>query len=297
MSVKFIDSTKTTAVEKDGVIWYSNPVLNVQVTSDRRVFNNKTGRFLKPTALNLYSVTYSVGSGNSNPISYESLICHLLGFEKARTQKVELILPSNGYTRENIRLVTDLTPWRDVGKNRIGKKYKKRAPTESQTDQSSVTQIPVDLHLLETTIIQVEGFDVRAIDIDHLFVTEDDQKFKSKEEAEAHQLLVDKGKEMAQIVIEHQKGAYALAEKIFAKQVPVRKAYKNFIEMMSNDSGIVEIGANPTYKFVSIPEMGEFKGILNDAVFNTTEEVALAAIALRDYINASNTLLNLVVKQ
>lgn len=280
MSVKLIDSTKTVTTVKDGVTWYSNPVLHISVTSDGRVYNNRTQRFLKKTAQGLYSVYYTTGTEFSNPTSLESLLSHMLGIPKTRGEKFELLDKSKGFVKDNIIVVQNTAAWK-----RRGKAAKKSVGTD-------VKHVPVDVHVLETSIIEIEGFQLRVIETEHEFVTEDDQRFKSKKEAEEHQANVDKGKECAQLIVEDNKGGgYTLAEKIFLLHVPGKKQYKNFAEMLNNDTGIVEIGANPTYKFVPLPSMGEFKDLIIETEFSKEKAEEVAKL-LKQYTESTNALLN-----
>lgn len=61
--------------------------------------------------------------------------------------------------------------------------------------------------------------------------------------------------------------------------------------MLNNDTGIVEIGANPTYKFVPLPSMGEFKDLIIETEFSKEKAEEVAKL-LKQYTESTNALLN-----
>lgn len=153
MSIKLINHTQTTSKVVDNVTWYSNPILRVSITSDGRVFNNTSKRFLTPTTGGLYSVYYTQGSEYSNPTSFDSLLSHMLGIEKTRGQKFELIDKSKGYVKDNIRVVKNNREWKARTKRK-------------DTTNNPVKKIPTTLHVLETSDIEFDGFKLKVINAD-----------------------------------------------------------------------------------------------------------------------------------
>lgn len=282
MSIKLINHTQTTSKVVDNVTWYSNPVLRVSITSDGRVFNNTAKRFLTPTTGGLYSVYYTQGSEYSNPTSFDSLLSHMLGIEKTRGQKIELIDKSKGYVKDNIRVVKH---------NRVWKARAKR----KDTTNTPVKKIPTNLHVLETSDIEFDGFKLKVIKAEHQFITEDGQTFSNKDDAVEHQLLVDKGKNAANIVISHKAG-YILAREMFEQHVNVNKVmYKDFKEMLNNNVGIIEMGANPTYRFIDQANMGEYKDLVIGNEYTEAEAKSIASALAK--LNAISTeLLSIICK-
>lgn len=282
MSIKLINHTKTTTTTKDGIVYSSNPAIYMSVTSDGRVFNKKSGRFLNPSAHGLYPIYFTIGNTNSSPSSFNSILSYMFGVTKGKRETFVLIDESKGYVPGNIKAVP------------LNKEWKTRGPSSRYKElPADVKQVAPLVHLIETATINLSGYTLKVYAADHKFITEDNVQFNNKDEAIEHQLKVDKAKESANMIV-NAKAGYVLAKQIFQQIVgDNRMLYDNFKDMLSNNVGVVEVGANPSYKFINQAGLGEYKDILLDRTFTETEAVQTAE--LLDKINtASSKLLNII---
>lgn len=279
MSIKSIHCAKTTTTIKDGITYSSNPATFIAITSDGRVFNNRSGRFLKPTVKGLYGVYFTNGNVNSSPASFDSIVSYMFGVIKGKRETFALIDESKGYVMGNVKAVPRKTEW------------KTRGPTTRYKElPTSVKKVSPLVHLVENATIELSGYTLKVYDADHKFITEDNVTFSNKADAIAHQLMVDKGKEAANLIVTAKCG-YLLAKQIFQQFVTNdQELYTNFKDMLANNAGIVEVGANPTYKFINQADLGEYKDILLDRTF-TEDEAHKTAELLRTISTSSSNLL------
>ena len=258
MSVSSIKPENTVSrIIEDGITVYSNPVLSVEVYSNGFVKQISNNKFLKPNNKGLYSVKYKDDPNQyNNPTSFASLIVHLLGIEREnRLTSIKLKDPSKGYIKGNIE-----TYQRTVGRTK-GELNKKSTLRLKRTNHNSdsIKSIPVALHEAETNIIHLNGFQLRARKANLTYYTEDGQSFSNRIDADAHQLLVDKGKEAALLVV-NAKAGYALAESVFETQVSVKhKKYANFKDVLNCDVGVVEHGKSDTFMFLDNHKLDDFR--------------------------------------
>jgi len=289
MSLKLIDAKQTTTKVENGVTWYSNPLLAVTVLSDGRVFNNKTNKFLKPTGKGLFSVYFTEGTPYSHPTTYESLIGHLLGLDRAWGEKIKLIDETKGYIQGNLQLVKEKRTWAPrKSRKDIGDK-------KTRVKKNPIKEVSADIHILETSEVELHGYKLRVTKAEHVFITEDFKTFDTRKTAVEHQNLVDKGKELASMLITNNVG-WNLAREIFHKVVPDTDVkYKHFKDVIENNNGIVETGTNPTYRFIEQPYLGDYKELLLDREFSKAEANQIASL-LAKLNNLSTELLSVVVK-
>lgn len=265
MSINSIKSENTVSrVTEDGINVYSNPAVSVELYSDGRVKQISSGKFLNPSLKGLYSVKYKDDPKQyNNPTSFSSLITRLLGIKRENNlTQIKLKDISKGYVIDNIETYQSL-----AGRPK-GTINKKKIHATKSANNDSVKSIPVSLHEAETNIIHINGFQLRTRKANLTYYTEDGQSFQSKDEAYAHQLLVDKGKEAASLIVAANAG-YALAESVFETQVNVKqKKYANFKDVLNCDSGVVEHGKSDTFVFLDNPKLGDFrKDILSKELY------------------------------
>lgn len=210
MSVKLIDSKNTVIKESEGITVYQNPALSYDVYSDGRVYSRKTDKFMSKTANGLYSISYSTGSGAVQAIRFESLVCHLLGIKRNKRTRVELKNKTLGFVPGNIKVI-NIDTNKEVDITQHKESSEQRAATELKS-------IPVALHEAETSIVTINGYSLKTTKANLMYITEDSQIFDNAFDANSHQLIVDKGKEAAQIVLKSNAG-FALAEEIFRTHV------------------------------------------------------------------------------
>lgn len=269
MSVKLIDSKQTLIKEADGIVVYQNPALQYDVYSDGRIYSHKSSKFMNKTANGLFSVSYSNGSGVNQPIKFESLVCHLLGIKRNKRTRVELKNKNLGFVPGNIKVINidtnkevDITSYKEPDSHRVTAELK---------------TVPVALHEAETSIVTVNGYKLKSTKANLMYITEDAQIFDNLFDANSHQLIVDKGKEAAQIVLKSNAG-FILAEEIFRTHVKnTTKKYKNFKDVVENNSGVSEVGKSDMFKFIDQPGLGEYKKdiLSNEFTYDQAEKLSL----------------------
>lgn len=289
MSLKLVDAKQTTTKVENGVVWYSNPALTVTVLSDGRVFNNKTNKFLKPTSKGLFSIYFTDYTPYSHPTTYDSLISHVLGLNRGWGEKIKLIDGTKGYVQGNLQLVKEKRAW-------APRKSRKSANDKNiRNKKNPIKEVSADIHILETSEVVLYGYKLRVTKAEHTFITEDFKTFDTRKAALEHQLLVDKGKELSSMLINNNVG-WSLAREIFHKVVPDNDIkYKHFKDVIENNDGIVEIGTNPTYRFIEQPYLGDYKDLLINREFSKSDANQIASL-LAKLNNLSTELLSIIVK-
>lgn len=264
MSVTSIDSHKTTSRIVNGITIYQNPALMYDLYSDGRIYSHKSKKFMQKTANGTFSVSYSKGSGTVQGAKFESLICHFLGIKRSKRSHVKLIDERMGFIPGNISVVS-IDPVR-----------KAKESTDNAATESDLKTISPALHEAETSIICINGYRLKSTQANLMYITEDVQTFDNLFDANSHQMIVDKGKEAAQLVLNSNSG-FILAEQIFDTHVKnITKKYKNFKDVIENNKGVQEIGKSDTFKFIDQPGLGEFKKeiIGNEFTYDQAEKLA-----------------------
>lgn len=95
-----IDSSKTETLYMDGTLWYSNPILETIVSSDGRMYNPYTNKYISKNKSGLFTVVLSNKYQTSS--KYDNLLSRLLGIPLKKGESFVLIDPSLGYVVENL---------------------------------------------------------------------------------------------------------------------------------------------------------------------------------------------------
>lgn len=95
-----IDSSKTETLYMDGILWYSNPILETIVSSDGRMYNPYTNKYISKNKSGLFTVVLSNKYQTSS--KYDNLLSRLLGIPLKKGESFVLIDPSLGYVVENL---------------------------------------------------------------------------------------------------------------------------------------------------------------------------------------------------
>lgn len=95
-----IDSSKTETLYMDGTLWYSNPILETIVSSDGRMYNPYTNKYISKNKSGLFTVVLSNKYQTSS--KYDNLLARLLGIPLKKGESFVLIDPSLGYVVENL---------------------------------------------------------------------------------------------------------------------------------------------------------------------------------------------------
>lgn len=113
------------------------------------------------------------------------------------------------------------------------------------------------------------------------YVTEDGAVFPTRELAEWHQNNVTEAKSLAQVVLDYN-GGYVIAEKVYQEKVIYNKErpYKNFRDVMDNESGIVERKSKEVVKFNTFEIGGEPKFAYLFGGKSYTQETADEIVAM-----------------
>ena len=293
MSIKSIQAKETTQYQYKGVTFFTNPRINVRLTSDGKVFNFDTKKFINAGAANTYSVKIKDGTSEYSQVSFQSLLSRFFGINKTVAQLIVPIDPNLGYVPDNLKLIEN--PNKPGPKK--GSEAKKIINSTKKID-GSVKAIAPNVYE-KSTEIELHGFRIVPLEIDHRFICGDEYSFENKEDAKKHQANVDFGKQCARLVVERKAG-YVLAQEIFLMHVHYtfeNRPYKDFKEMLWNESDIVEEGEVDKYRFAPQEGFGEFKDVIlaEDAVF-TFEQAATMAKKLSEMNSNFNDILSIVTK-
>lgn len=173
-------------------------------------------------------------------ISFKSLITMLNG----KIPKGGLVLgvkdPSIGYAPHNLQLI-----------NKFNKDVEEFSILEDVGTQH-VSEVNHELPLVESeSLLNAEDlYTVKATSME--YVTEDGAIFPTKDIADWHQENVSEAKGLAQVVLDYN-GGYQLAEKVYQEKVKYNKArpYEHFVDVIKNNSGVVERKSKEVVKFKS----------------------------------------------
>lgn len=290
MSIKSIESAETTQYQYKGVTFFANPKINVRITSDGKVFNFDNKKYMNAGQAGTYSVKIN---GEYNQVSFQSLLSRFFGIKKTVSQ---LIVPNDnnlGYVPGNLKIVEN--------PNKPGRKKgsaAKKIIASNKKFDFGVKEIAPNIYE-KTAEIELHGFRIVPLQVDHKFICGDGYSFDNKDDAKKHQANVDFAKQCARLVVERKAG-YVLAQDIFLMHVHYtneNRPYKDFKEMLWNDSDIIEEGEVAQYRFVPQEGLGEFKDILlsEDSTF-TFEQAATMTQKLSEMNSNFNDILSIVTK-
>lgn len=248
MTITVLDkSFKMTKDKETGIISYSHPECSTVITSDYRVFNAKNGRELK-----VYQNERLIGGQISSRFknkrgnfSFGRLLAMMAGHEEGYYRIIDDKQP---LTLDNVTTLKDYmkSPNKDEDKPATKKRGQKKSILSA-----SINLAPKDDIFSGSRDIVISQDKIKEYFLDYVpcednmqYVTEDGLIFTDRAKALLHQLNVDKGKELAEMVMKD-KGGWALAEKIYLSQVDYstgKPVDYNFKKIYENDSGIKEMG-------------------------------------------------------
>ena len=245
MTITVTDKDFKVTTRPDGVLEYSHPEATTIITSDYKVYNAKNGRELR-----VYQNEKLIGGqissnfkGKRSNYSFARLLALMAGN------------PEKGYYRiidgDKPLTLDNVTTLEDYMSNAMGSVAKKQPVLiKDEPFIKAVPSNPKDKFGKEFDIV-INKEDLMSYMLDYVpceeniqFVTEDGLIFDERVKALTHQLNIDKGKELANIVLKD-KGGYALAEKMYLSQVSYRDGKPlnyNFKSVLENNSGIKEKG-------------------------------------------------------
>ena len=241
MSLDLINHKLTTSTtNKNGVITWSNPAVDVKINSKGQVF--KHGEIYKGSTVSsrngvcYYKINYQYKPRKQSTIPFSSLFSRIVLGEKLKARTLVLKDKSKGYVVGN----TETIPCNQSLTYRGAKTPKQPKLNEVAIEMKETTQTK------EKTMEQY--FTVYEAKNEH--ITEDGAIFPTKELAEWHQTNVSKGKGNAQVVLDYN-GGFVLAEQIYLQEVVYNKAkpYTNFIDVLNNNQGIVSVVQEEHCKF------------------------------------------------
>lgn len=182
---------------------------------------------------------------NALNIAYKSLITYLNGYIPKGGLMLKLKDESKGYSPDNIKLVNKFTG-EDESWDVLQKISEHKHTSSSQAELKTIEKIlDEDKTVLDPKDLYTEV--VSTIE----YVTEDGVAFSNLEIAAAHQQKVDVAKDVANLVLEHQKELYGVAESAYLRLMDYKgkKPYFHFKDVMDNYNGIVERKTKEVVKF------------------------------------------------
>ena len=246
MSYNFIKAEQTTATKTTtGVIIWSNPNVDVQITSEGKVL--KDGELLQPKDTRYKPYSIYIKSGEkwiAYSAGFNSLYSRMVLGVKLGTKTIKLKDSIKGYLEGNIEVVTLHYNARTKGVDtKVHKELSNIKPKAQETPMKDLLDEQIN-----TQAEQKLFYTLYEAKDEH--TTEDGAVFPTKELAEWHQEKVSKGKGNAQVVLDYN-GGYVLAEQIYLQEVVYNKAkpYTNFIDVLNNNQGIVSVVQDEHCKF------------------------------------------------
>ena len=238
MSYNFIKAEQTTSTKTTvGVIIWSNPNVDVQITSEGKVL--KDGELLQPkdTRYKPYPICVKCDEKwRANSASFNSLYSRMVLGVKLGSKTIKLKDSTKGYVEGNTEVVTAYYNARTKGVDtKVHKELSNIIPKAQETPMKDLLDEQIN-----TQAEQKLFYTLYEAKNEH--TTEDGAVFPTKELAEWHQEKVSKGKGNAQVVLDYN-GGYVLAEQIYFQEVVYNrtKPYTNFIDVLNNNQGIVSV--------------------------------------------------------
>lgn len=240
MTITITDPDFKITTRPDGVIEYSHPQATTVITSDYKVYNAKNGRELR-VYQNDKLAGGQISSNFKNKRSNYSF-ARLLALMAGNPEKgyYRIIDASKPLTLDNITTLQDY----------MSNIAHKDPEIKQEPIIKAIPSDPKDKYGKEFNIV-INKEDLITYMLDYVpceeniqFITEDGLIFTERSKALLHQLNIDKGKELANIVLKD-KGGWVLAEKMYLSQVSYRDGKPldyNFKSVLENNSGIREVG-------------------------------------------------------
>lgn len=246
MSYNFIKAEQTTATKTTaGIIIWSNPNVDVQITSEGKVL--KDGELLQPKDARYKPYPIHIKSGEkwrAYSAGFNSLYSRMVLGVKLGTKTLKLKDSTKGYLEGNIEVVTLHYNARTKGVDtKVHKELSNIKPKAQETPMKDLLDEQIN-----TQAEQKLFYTLYEAKNEH--TTEDGAVFPTKELAEWHQTNVSKGKGNAQVVLDYN-GGFVLAEQIYLQEVVYNKAkpYTNFIDVLKNNQGVVSVVQDEHCKF------------------------------------------------
>ena len=240
MTITITDPDFKITTRPDGVIEYSHPQATTVITSDYKVYNAKNGRELR-VYQNDKLAGGQISSNFKNKRSNYSF-ARLLALMAGNPEKgyYRIIDASKPLTLDNITTLQDY----------MSNIAHKDPEIKQEPIIKAIPSDPKDKYGEEFNIV-INKEDLITYMLDYVpceeniqFITEDGLIFTERTKALMHQLNIDKGKELANIVLKD-KGGWVLAEKMYLSQVSYRDGKPldyNFKSVLENNVGIREVG-------------------------------------------------------
>lgn len=184
-------------------------------------------------------------------ISFKSLVTLLNGYIPKGGLVLSCKNSKDGFAPHNLQLVNKFNG--DVEPLSI---LKPVGTLEYKGVEPSQEEIPLEPELLNSDDLYTRKETTTE------YLTEDGSVFKTLEAAAIHQRDVTEAKEIANVVLEYNKELFGIAEKAFLQAIHYidsKKPYVNFIDVMSNNDGVVERQSKEVVKFNSFTIGGDPK--------------------------------------
>ena len=234
MSLDLINHNLTSStVDTKGVTWWSNPSVNVKINSKGEVFDLDKNKARTTNGFSKYAFKFN-DTNQWITATYNSLFSRMVLGEKLGARTIRLKDKTKGYNPENCTLVASSATHGKYLKTGIIDPMKKQDskvfPQETNTIEDSTA--------VNDSKVKDKFYTVYEAKNEH--ITEDGAVFPTLELAQWHQTKVSKGKGNAQVVLDYN-GGYVLAEQIYLQEVVYNKEkpYKNFVDVLKNNNGIV----------------------------------------------------------
>lgn len=242
MTIERIKWENTEVIQDGDKAWYTNPEVDVSVSTNGEVKSLRSGKLLKMNGLGQFSVMFS-GNVSTHPVAFETLLGRMLGIVKPTPRSKIFTEGPEGWVKGNIFCVC-----KGVKSAPEVKFFGSAQPqAQSKTTAEKSQEVVEDKTVQEVTAGEgLFSFHKGG----SVWVTEDFAEFPTKELADWHQNTVDKGKNNASIVLSYN-GGYALAQEIYSQDVIYRgeKPYQHFVDVMNNNNGVVEKKSETYCKF------------------------------------------------
>lgn len=213
-------------------------VTGLEVSAQGYIIDKGDVKYPKQSNDSIY-ITARTGMAAIN-IAYKSLILLLNGYIPKGGFIVTTRDAAKGYSPDNLKLLSKFTHQEaslDL-LERTGNHLTVAAAVPALVQDEDKTVI--DPTTVYTSKVQVQEF-----------FAEDGKSFESLELAAIHQRTVTAAKEVAQVVLDYNKGLYGVAEKAYLRvmQYEGKPPYVNFRDVMDNNNGVVEKAALEVVKF------------------------------------------------
>ena len=226
MSLNFIKPINTIISATEDEIWYSNPSINIELSSTGEVRDKLYGTAVTPSYFGYYPLFVSNEQKTLKcAASFNSLFSRIvLGVPLKSGCALRLKIAAKGYVPENVETF-------HVRNQRVLEKQK-------QPELPVLDAAPMIVDQLVTEPLTEQYYTVYEAKNEH--ITEDGAIFPTKELAEWHQTNVSKGKGNAQVVLDYN-GGFMLAEQLYFQEVVYNKAkpYLHFTDVLNNNKGVV----------------------------------------------------------